>query len=137
MQKIERYEATSLLNYFMCIDSSDNIWVTGQTRNLYKLDSSGNWTQYIVPYQDFENFDYFKKNIECDNEGKLWIISDGFASQSWGIYIFNPDTTTNVLDELTNELFGMHKILFIAYTQILQLKLQLLNFFLTEMLVTR
>jgi len=108
MQKIERYEATSLLNYFMCIDSSDNIWVTGQTRNLYKLDSSGNWTQYIVPYQDFENFDYFKKNIECDNEGKLWIISDGFASQSWGIYIFNPDTTTNVLDELTNELFGMH-----------------------------
>jgi len=104
MLEIERYENPHISNnYMMCIDSSDNVWVTGPTCNLYKLDSADNWTKYIVPNPGLENFDCYKNNIEADNEGKIWIISDKSGNLSWGIYVFNPDSTTSVSENYTIE----------------------------------
>ncbi|HPO61610.1 MAG TPA: T9SS type A sorting domain-containing protein [Candidatus Kapabacteria bacterium] len=104
MRNIERYEkiGQNLLLYDMCVDSSDNIWVSGYSPNLYKLDSSGNWAKYIFPKPDIENFDYFKKNMEADKNGKIWIISDKQGALSWGIYIFNPNGTNRVEEQQEN-----------------------------------
>lgn len=80
-------------NYYMCIDSLDNVWISGPTHNLFKIDSLDNFTRFEIPAQDLENFYNFKQDIEADKYGKIWM-----TQRLYGILIFNPDTLTSVED---------------------------------------
>jgi len=99
MQKLERYLTKNFDYYYMCIDSSDNIWITGyQTQSLYKLDTAGNWTCYQVPlFSISEDNNCHKNDIEADKYGNIWIPAVSvFGSYDYGMYVFNPDSITAV-----------------------------------------
>jgi len=89
-------------NYYMCIDSSDNIWILGPTYNLYKLDSADNWTVYRVPNQDTTKLNPYRINIEADRDGKIWIVDN-----TYGINIFNPNGVVSVENPQTNKIRGI------------------------------
>ncbi len=99
MQKLERFLTKNFDYYYMCIDSSDNIWVTGyQTQSLYKLDTAGNWTCYQVPlFSNAEDKNCHKNDIEADKYGNIWISAKNpVGTYCYGMYVFNPDSTTAV-----------------------------------------
>lgn len=89
-------------NYYMCIDSSDNVWILGPTHNLYKLDSADNWTVYRVPNQDTTKLNPYRINIEADRDGKIWIVDN-----TYGINIFNPNGVVSVENPQTNKIRGI------------------------------
>jgi hypothetical protein len=80
--------------FLMCIDSSDNLWLTSRDHyNLYRLDTTGNWTIFQVPcppepppYEDLCD----KTCMEADRYGRIWIAG------SKGLYIFDPNGTSPV-----------------------------------------
>ncbi|MDD4756773.1 MAG: T9SS type A sorting domain-containing protein [Prolixibacteraceae bacterium] len=102
--EIEKYinYNSNKTNYYMCIDSSDNVWILGPTHNLYKLDSADNWTVYRVPNQDTTKLNPYRINIEADQEGKIWIVDN-----TYGINIFNPNGVVSVENQQTNEIRGI------------------------------
>jgi len=98
----EKYinHASEKTNYYMCIDSSDNIWISGPTYNLYKIDTTDRFTRYEIPNPGFDDFNFYKKDMQADTTGKIWIISDMQSSMSWGIYIFDPDGVVSVEEQM-------------------------------------
>lgn len=107
---LERY-LTQVGNfaYRMRIDSLDNLWFIGyETCNLYKIDKEGNLTTYDVPKVDTsaEVEWCYKIYLEVDKRGKLWIAAQSMG-KSYGIYIFNPDTTTSVEEHINSNTPGM------------------------------
>jgi len=107
MYDIERYAGTheDLSSCWLCVDSSDNIWlIGGKTCNLYKLDSSGSWSVISVPkYSTAEDEWCYKYKIECAQNKKIWITAQHFNRYllfyNYGFYIFNTDTTTSVVEK--------------------------------------
>jgi len=94
-----------LSSSWLSVDSSDNIWLIGSmTCNLYKLDSSANWSLIEIPKFSTTIDDWcYKSLIQCDNKNNIWISAQsyyyGFGVNNYGIYIFNPDTTTEVVEQ--------------------------------------
>ncbi len=98
---IERYITSIGNNYWLRIDSLDNLWVIGyETCNLYKIDKDGNLTTYEVPKVDTsaEVEWCYKALMEIDKNGKIWLPAQSMG-KSYGIYIFNSDTNSTVVDE--------------------------------------
>nr|HPI18805.1 T9SS type A sorting domain-containing protein [Candidatus Kapabacteria bacterium] len=87
-------------DYYMRIDSSDNVWISGPTYNLYKIDTTDRFTRIEIPNPGIEGFLFDKKDFQVDTAGKLWIICDMFSSSSWGIYIFDPDGVVSVEEQM-------------------------------------
>ncbi len=107
MHDIEWYSGTheDLSSSWLSVDSSDNIWLIGSmTCNLYKLASSANWSLIEIPKFSTAVDDWcYKSLIQCDNYNNIWISAQsnyyGFGVNNYGIYIFNPDTTTGVVEQ--------------------------------------
>ncbi len=98
----EKYinHASEKTNYYMRIDSSDNIWISGPTYNLYKIDTTDKFTRYEIPNPGFDDFNFYKKDMQVDTSGKIWIISDMQSSMSWGLFIFDPDGVVSVEEQM-------------------------------------
>lgn len=109
VQKKERLlTPTSQLNYYyMCIDSSDNVWITGiSTCTLYRLDTAGNWNCYDVPKFNTSIDEWcYKENLEADKYGKIWIPADGIIS--CGLYCFDPNGIISVNEQPSTEKQGL------------------------------
>ena len=87
--------------YRMRIDSLDNLWFFGyESCNLYKIDSDGELTVYEVPKVDTsaDNQWCYKMYMEIDKHGRLWIPAQSMG-KSWGILIFDPDSTRTEVEE--------------------------------------
>lgn len=91
----ERYDFPNapLFYYWMCIDSTDNVWITGlHTCNLYKFDSEKNWTIYDVPRFETAADEWcYKFKIEADKNGKIWMPAQSRGIYGYGLYIFDPN----------------------------------------------
>ncbi len=90
--------------YWMRRDSSDNIWITGfKTPYLYKLDTKGVWTRFDVPKfaTASDNWRY-KALLEIQKDGKLWSAGYNGAGYSYGFYIFDPEGSTGVEDQINS-----------------------------------
>ncbi len=87
-------------DYYMRIDSSDNVWISGPTYNLYKIDTTDRFTRIEIPNPGIEGFLFDKKDFQVDTSGKLWIVCDRFSSSSWGIYIFDPNGVVSVEEQM-------------------------------------
>ncbi len=95
---------------FMCLDSNDNVWIIGVgTCVLYKLDTNRNWTVIEVPKPETAMDEWcYKENIAVDKNGKIWIPSQKpSSSYSYGIYIYNSDTTTSTVEQPSIETPGL------------------------------
>ena len=106
---IERNITSIGQTYWMRIDSLDNIWITGHNScNLYTIDKDGNLTTYEVPKVDTsaEAEWCYKMFMEVDRYGRLWIPAQKLG-KSYGILIFNPDTTTSVEEQVNSNTPGM------------------------------
>ena len=79
MYDIERYAGTheDLSSCWLCVDSSDNIWlIGGRTCNLYKLDSSGSWSVISIPkFSTAEDEWCYKYKIEYAQNKRIWITA--------------------------------------------------------------
>lgn len=107
-EKID-FAGGNLSNYKMCIDSSDNVWVTGiSTCNLYKFDLEKNWFRYDVPqFTTIPDEWCYKLTIEADKNGKLWIPASNGYGYGFGIYVFNPNPTSVEKEEPTIQANGL------------------------------
>jgi len=107
-EKID-FAGGNLSNYKMCIDSSDNVWVTGiSTCNLYKFDSEKNWFRYDVPqFTTMPDEWCYKLAIEADKNGKLWIPASNGYGYGFGIYVFNPNPTSVEKEQPTIQANGL------------------------------
>ena len=87
--------------YWMRIDSLDNIWITGYySCYLYKIDTAGVISAYETPKFDTTGIEWcYKSLMEIDNNGKIWIPAQGSIMESYGIYVFDPDSTKTEVEE--------------------------------------
>ncbi|HPO62963.1 MAG TPA: T9SS type A sorting domain-containing protein [Candidatus Kapabacteria bacterium] len=92
IQDTEQHITSLSKYYWMCIDSSDNVWVTGlATCNLYKFDTEKNWTRYDVPgFSTAVDENCCKWGIEADKNGRIWIPAQSGGSNGYGMYVFDP-----------------------------------------------
>lgn len=75
---------------YMCVDSSDNLWLNLRYRDtLYKRSSDGAWKSiYITPFINGNSWYVEGDGIECDRQGKIWL-----PVQNYGLYIYDPIET--------------------------------------------
>lgn len=111
---IERYtsKGAELYLYWLRRDSSDNIWLTGYLSNyLYKLDSNRVWTKYDVPmFATAQDEWCYKVLLEIQKDGKLWSAGYNGAGYSYGFYIFDPDGSTGLKEQINSNTQGMPDI---------------------------
>lgn len=111
VQNIERYisKGDALQLYWLRRDSSDNIWLTGLLSNyIYKLDTNRVWTQYDVPLFATAQDNYrYKVLLEIQKDGKLWSAGYNGGGYSYGFYIFDPDGSTGVEEQINSNTPGM------------------------------
>jgi|LSQX01.1.fsa_nt_gb hypothetical protein len=95
---------------YMSLDSNDNAWIIGRTSSaLYKLDTNRNWTVIDVPRPETAMNEFcYKENIAIDKYGKIWIpAQDPWSLISYGIYIYNSDTTISSVEQPSIETAGL------------------------------
>ncbi len=108
---IERYAVTNtdLQLYWLRRDSSDNIWLTGfYSPYLYKLDNDRIWTKYDVPmFATAKDKWCYKVLLEIQKDGKLWSAGYNGGGYSYGFYIFDPNGSTGVEEQINSNTPGM------------------------------